>query len=183
MPLRTCEYESRGDAEWLDSNESSAAARTGPAVDAATGSRTALEAIIGRAFHMRVLKELAHIAQNYPELPLILTERRIAIPCVTPDGFAISIRTERGRYVVHLGEWRDEFALANEVIELIDGALRGDVRIRIDIDASGQYHTAEQRLPNGEWISLPQHGDTIHVVRRGGPTRTIFLRNGPFLSS
>jgi hypothetical protein len=134
--------------------------------------------MIDRAFHMRVLKEIAHISENYPELPLVLTERTISIPRTVPDGFAVSIHTERGHYVVRLGEWRDEYALADEVVELVEAALRGDIRIRIDIDAYGQHHVAEQRLPDGEWIRLPHHEHMSGMPLAGGPTRTIFLRNG-----
>jgi len=166
-------YERRGDAEWLEVEASS-----GPPMASPSSSRAALEAMIDRAFHMRVLKEIAHISQNYPELPLVLTERTISIPRSVPDGFAVSIHTERGRYVVRLGEWRDEYALADEVVELVEAALRGDIRIRIDIDAHGQHHVAEQRLPDGEWIKLPHYEETPGAAPMGGPTRTIFLRNG-----
>jgi hypothetical protein len=173
MSVDTRHYECRGDAEWLETS-----AASGPPMASPSSSRAALEAMIDRAFHMRVLKEIAHISQNYPELPLVLTERTISIPRTVPDGFAVSIHTERGHYVVRLGEWRDEYALADEVVELVEAALRGDIRIRIDIDAHGQHHVAEQRLPDGEWIKLPHHEEAPGSAAIGGPTRTIFLRNG-----
>ena len=131
---------------------------------------------------MRVLKEIAHLSQNYPMLPLVLTESKISIPCTAPGGFVMSIETDRGRYVVRLGEWRDEFALADEAVELIESALRGDIRIRIDIGPGGRCYTAERRLPDGAWIDLPHFDDAIYPVSRSGPTRTIFLRNGPILA-
>src|SRR5690606_34605779 len=163
------------------------------------------------AFHMRVLKEIAHLSQNYPALPLVLTESKIFIPCTVPDGFAMSIETNRGRYVVCLGEWRDEFALADEAVELIapalrgdirigigewrddvgladeavglvESALRGDIRLRIDISPGGRYDTAERRLPDGAWIDVPHSDDAIYSRPRSGPMRTIFLRNGPVLT-
>lgn len=180
MSVDSREYECRGDAGWLGSD--SVGASQGSAGSFGCASRAALEATIGRAFHMRVLKEIAHLSQNYPALPLILTESKISIPCTAPDGFAMSIQTDRGRYVVRLSEWRDEFALADEAVELIDSALRGDIRIRIDIGVGGRCYTAERRLPNGDWISLPHFEDTIDPVQRSGPTRTIYLRNDPVLA-
>jgi hypothetical protein len=183
MAVDSREYECRGDAEWLESENAGASE-----VDASTASsfgsasRAALEATIGRAFHMRVLKEIAHLSQNYPALPLVLTESKISIPCTLPDGFAMSIETERGRYVVRLGDWRDEFALADEAVELIEAALRGEIRVRIDVGPGGRYCTAERRLPNGDWIGLPRLEDGIYASPSSGPTRTIILRNGPILA-
>lgn len=182
MAVGSRDYECRGDAEWLDAENAGASQAGSSAASFGSASRAALEAAIGRAFHMRVLKEIAHLSQNYPALPLVLTESKISIPCTVPDGFAMSIETSRGRYVVRLGEWRDEFALADEAVELIESALRGDIRIRIDIGAGGRYYTAERRLPNGDWIDLPHFEDAVYAAPRGDPTRTIFLRNGPVLT-
>ncbi|HWV81030.1 MAG TPA: hypothetical protein VNZ50_06340 [Hyphomicrobiaceae bacterium] len=180
MAVGSRDYERRSDAEWLESDNASQADAS--AASFGSTSRAALEATIGRAFHMRVLKEIAHLSQNYPALPLVLTESKISIPCTAPDGFAMSIETERGRYVVHLGEWRDEFALADEAVELIESALRGEIRVRIDIGPGGRFYTAERRLPSGDWISLPHFEDNIYAAPKMGPTRTIFLRNGPILT-
>ena len=100
MAAGTHDYECRGDAEWLDSENTGASQAGSSAASFGSASRAALEATIGRAFHMRVLKEIAHLSQNYPALPLILTESKISIPCTVPDGFAMSIETDRGRYVL-----------------------------------------------------------------------------------
>ncbi len=174
----TGDYEHRGDGDWLrdDLPEHDEAA---PAGDV---SRSALEESIGRAFHMRILREIAPLARLYPALPLILTENRIAIPCKAPDGFPMSIQTERGRYVVHLGDWRDELALADEAMELIASALNGDIRLRIDLDGRRQHCTAERRLPNGSWITLPHFEDADEPPPLGAPVRTIYLRNGAVIA-
>lgn len=176
------DYEHRSDAEWLDVDEADAPEATLSFGASGCASRGALEATIGRAFHMRVLKEIAHLTQNYPALPLILTESRIAIPRTAPDGFTMSIQTDRGHYVVCLGEWRDEFALAGEAVELIESALRGEIRLRIDISARNTRYAAERRLPNGEWIVLPHHDDAHEDPPAVGQSRTIYLRNGPVLA-
>ena len=102
--------------------------------------------------------------------------------CKAPDGFSMSIKTDRGRYTVCLDEWRDEFALAGEAVELIESALRGDIRIRVDISTVGRRHTAERRLPNGGWINLPSFEDTIDGTSTGKLIRTVYLRNGPVLT-
>jgi hypothetical protein len=182
MAFTHSDYERRGDAEWLDACETGSPEAAKSAHEAGFACRSALEAKIGRAFHMRALKEIAHVSQNYPELPLVLTENRISIPCMFPDGFAMSIQTDRGRYVVRLGEWRDEFALAGEAIELVEWALRGEIRLRIDIGARGRKCTAERKLLSGEWVRLPSHEDELDDPLLVGPIRTIYLRNGQVLT-
>lgn len=173
------DYERRGDAEWLDTDDVDAPDESRMTCTPGRTARDALEATISRAFHIRVLKEIAHLSQNYPALPLILTENKISIPCAAPNGFPMSIETERGHYVVRLGEWCDEFALADEAVELLEAALRGEVRLRIDIDARGRCCAAERRLPNGEWIRLPRHEESIGHATAAGPIRSLFLRNAP----
>jgi hypothetical protein len=182
MSRNSHDYERRGDAEWLDTDDVDAPAAGGSTQAPGSASRSALEAAIGRAFHMRALKEIAHLSLNYPALPLVLTENRISVPSTVPDGFAMSIETDRGRYVVRLGEWRDEFALADEAVELIESALRGEIRLRIDINAHGSHYSAERRLPSGEWIRLPHHDNAFEDPATVGQTRTLFLRNGPVLT-
>jgi len=173
-----CEsYTRRGDAAWLYDDNVIDADWAESADGASIATRDALEATIGRAFHRRVLREIAHVSQNYRALSLILTENKIAIPCSTPNGFAMSIRAERGRYVVHLGEWSDEFALVSEAVELLEAALRGEIRIRIDIGFYDRCIAAEKRLPSGEWIKLPRHEDPMEGARFVGPVRTAFKRN------
>jgi len=171
-------YESRGDADWLHD------VRPLDECEFTLGksARDALEAALGRAFHMRVLREIAKLVQSYPTLPLVLTERAISIARMAPDGFTISVETDRGRYVVRLGEWSDEFALADEVVDLLESALRGEIRLRVDINAYGNHWAAERRLPTGEWIALPHHEDAIVPRSAREPIRTLFLRNGPVLS-
>lgn len=171
-------YEHRGDAEWLYD--------VGPLDECeftlGNSARDALEAALDRAFHMRVLKEIAQLVQNYPTLPLILTEKRVSIARMAPDGFPISVETDRGRYVVRLGEWSDEFALADEVVDLLEAALRGEIRLRVDINAYGKHWAAERRLPKGEWITLPHHEDTVIPGTEKAPIRTLFLRNASVLA-
>jgi len=171
-------YEHRGDADWLHDQGSFEECE----FTLGNSARDALEAAIGRAFHMRVLKEITQLLQDYPTLPLILSENRISIARIAPDGFPISVETDRGRYVVRLGEWSDEFALANEVVDLLEVALRGDIRLRVDIDAYGKHWAAERRLPTGEWITLPYHEEMIVAATAREPLRTLFLRNGTVLA-
>ena len=177
MAYRTHDYVTKGDAEWLYEGSGDPPDSGGLTYESDHVARRMLEATIGRAFHKRVLKEFARLSQDYPTLPLILTESRLSVPCTAPDAFAMAIETDRGRYVVRLGEWRDEFAVAGEAMELIEAALRGEIRLRIDIDAQAQHCSAERRLPNGEWITLPHYEDTVDDAPRVGSVRTIYLQN------
>lgn len=166
-------YTRRGDAAWLyaDGAEDCDDSRFG------SDDRDALALTIGRAFHVRVLQEIASLSQDYPGLPLILTENKASIPSTTADGFEVSIQTERGHFIVCLGEWRDEFALVGEAIELIEAALRGEIRLRVDIGPREQHWTAEKRLLNGQWIRLPRHEESAERAESGDPVRTKVLRN------
>lgn len=174
-------YASRGDAQWLDSDHDhlpDCGELTSASADVA---RRMLEATIGRAFHKRVLKEFVRLSNDYPTLPLILTEKRLSIASNAPDEFNMAIETDRGRCVVHLGAWRDEFASAGDAIELLDAAVRGEIRLRIDIDERAQHCSAERRLANGEWITLPRYDDEFGDDVLVGVVRTIYLRNGHML--
>ncbi len=179
MCKRSSEYECIGDAEWLEPCND---VPTFESIDfdqsSIATSRTTLEETINRAFRTKVLKQIADLMQYYPNVPLIVTRNKISIATTAPDGFAMSVRTECGRYVVNLGNWRDELVHAEEAVELVERAMRGEIRLRIDIDARGQHYTAEQMLPKGDWIALPHcEDDNIHTPMVG-PIRTLFLRNG-----
>lgn len=174
----SCSYASRGDAQWLDDGYDEPSELTSASAQLA---RAMLEATMERAIHRRLLKEFVRLSRDYPTLPLILTEKRLSIPCGAPDEFNMVIATNRGRCVVHLGAWRDEFASVGEAIELIDAAVCGDIRLRIDIDERAQHCSAERRLTNGDWIRMPrcddEGGDDVLV----GVVRTIYLRKGHML--
>jgi len=176
------DYETRGDAQWLEGDGYYSSSPGKTTISSSGTSRSGLEPTIERIFHMRVLKEVAQLLRTYPALPLILTKNRISVPCTAPSGFPMSVQTEGGRYIVRLGEWRDEFVLADEVVELIEAAFRGEVRIRIDLDARGRHCSAERRLANGEWIRLPHHSDAGAAPVMIGPVRTLFLCNGQALA-
>jgi hypothetical protein len=171
-------YASRGDAQWLDAGRDDPILSDDLTSQSGDIARRMLEATIERAFHKRVLKEFVRLSRDYPTLPLILTEKRLSIPCTAPDEFSMVIETKRGRCVVYLGAWRDEFASVTEAIELLDAAIAGEIRLRIDIDERGQHCSAEQRLINGDWIELPRCEDTDDDIPFVGVVRTIYLRNG-----
>ena len=167
-------YTRRGDAAWLYTGVPDWSDDEDP-VD--HDAREALAATIGRAFHVRVLKEIARLSEDYPGLPLILTENKVSIPCTSLDGFEVSIETHRGHYIVALGEWSDEFALVGEAIELLEAALLGEIRLRDDVSAQGQCWLAEKRLLSGQWIGLPRHEDPAERAICLMPIRTKVLRN------
>jgi hypothetical protein len=169
-----CSYASKGDAQWLDTGYDDPNELTS---ESSRLARSMLEATMERAFHKRVLREFVRLSRDYPTLPLILTEKRLSIPCGAPDEFNMVIETSRGRCVVHLGAWSDEFASVGEAIELIDAAVRGDIRLRIDIDERAKHCSAERRLINGDWITMPRCDDDAADVLVG-VVRTIYLRNG-----
>ncbi len=171
-------YASRGDAQWLDTGRVDVPEFDELTSASAGAARSMLQATIERAFHKRVLKEFVRLSRDYPTLPLVLTEKRLSIPCAAPDEFNMAIETSRGRCVVHLGAWRDEFASVGEAIELLDAAISGEIRLRIDIDERGPHCSAERRLTNGEWITLPRYEDIDDDVPMVGVVRTIYLRNG-----
>lgn len=178
MCAQASKYERTGDAEWLEADQSTASRAITFDWSSIATARCALEETVNQAFRTKVLKQIAELMQGYPTVPLVVTRSKIAIACIAPDGFPMSILIEGGRYVVNLGKWRDELVRAEEAVGLIDAALRGVIRLRIDIDARGEHCAAERRLPNGDWITLPHYDDDDDDVPLVGPVRTVYLRNG-----
>ena len=170
-------YTRRGDAAWLYPDGVEDADWSEGNDHLYSAARDTLAATIGRAFHVRVLQEIARLSQDYPGLPLILTENKASIPCSAPDGFDVSIQTERGHYIVSLGGWSDEFALVSEAIELLEAALLGAIRLRVDGGYKDQRWTAEKRLLNGQWLKLPRHEEPDDCAVLVDPARTKVLRN------
>lgn len=95
MSWRTDDYASRGDPEWLDAPEDRSPEYFDQPYAADHVARKMLEATIARAFHKRVMKEFLRLSQDYPTLPLILTEKRLSVPCTAPDEFPMAIETDR----------------------------------------------------------------------------------------
>jgi len=176
MTYTSRDFGQTDDAGWLTASNNDLTQSSELTYASAQIDCNMLQKTLGRAIHKRVLSPFAHLMQDYPTVPLILTEKRLSIPSFAPDDFMIAIEVDHGRYVLHLGAWRDEFAVAGEAVELIEAALRGDIRIRIDIDARAQHCSAERRLLNGDWITLPRHDDSAEDTLMVGVVRTIYLR-------
>jgi hypothetical protein len=182
MTYTSRDYGPTGDAGWLDANIDDQPLSGELTYASAHIDCNRLQETIGRAVHKRAQRAFAHLMQDYPTVPLILTEKRLLIPSIAPDEFMIAIDVDRGCYVLHLGAWRDEFAVAGEAVELIEAALRGDIRIRIDIDARAQHCSAERRLVSGDWVTLPRNDDSAEDALMVGVVRTIYLRKRSSLS-
>lgn len=141
------------------------------------GPREDFETRVQRVFHVRALQKIAQIAWTYPGLPLVLTENGISIPSPTADGFAMAMRYSDGRYVNFLGEWSCEFLLPGPSLELLEAALRGEIRLKVQITLDDQRWSAERRSATGQWLEQPSDLDDAEDAPLVEPIRTIYLMN------
>ncbi len=132
---------------------------------------------IGRVLHARAVQKLTRVLEHHPGVFVVYNDNLIAIPSPTAQGFSMSIVTDRGRCTVVFGQWEDDFASADEAVALIDEALYGDVRMRVDIGERASRWVLERRLPSGTWIEQPRScpEDIPQLMQRH--VRTAYLHN------
>ena len=111
---------------------------------------------IGRMLHTRSIRELGRVLARHPNLVVACADNLITIPSPAAHGFTMSIVTERGRCTVVFGEWEDDFASVEEAVGLIEDALHGDIRLRVDMDDQQTRWVLERRLPDGTWLEQPR---------------------------
>ncbi len=166
------DYEHRGDAEWL--NEPCEQDET-EFVPGGT-AREAFKAALDCTHHIRLLEQLARLLQKCPALFLKLKDQTIRIGGTNPNGCPISVMTLRNRYVVRFGDWSAQFALMKDVVDLLQAALEGEVRLLVYIKDNGSHWVAERRLQTGHWTKI-HDVDSLTIWPSGEPTHTIVLRN------
>ena len=132
---------------------------------------------IGRVLHARAVQKLTKVLEHHPGVFVVYNDNLIAIPSPTAQGFSMSISTDRGRCTVVFGQWEDDFASADEAVGLIDDALHGDLRLRVDIGERESHWVLERRLPSGTWLEQP-HSSLQNTPRRmQRHVRTAYLHN------
>lgn len=132
---------------------------------------------VGRVLHARAVRKLAKVLEGHPDLFVAYSDNLITIPSPTAQGFTMSIATERGRCTVVFGQWEDDFALVDEAVGLIEDALHGDVRLRVDSDRLTSRWAMERRRPDGTWLELPRSCFHPDPRPRFQQTRTVYLHN------
>lgn len=133
---------------------------------------------IGRVLHARVVRALEDVMKKHPDLIVACMDNRITIPAPVGYGFSMSIATDLGRCRVLFGEWSDDFASVKEAVSLIEDALSGDVRLRVDIfDAHDTRWFLERRLPDGSWIEQPRSGSPSTSPSHAQAMQTVYLHN------
>ncbi len=133
---------------------------------------------IGRVLHARCVRELGRLLTRHPNLVVACTDNLITIPSPAAHGFTMSIVTDRGRCTVVFGEWEDDFTAVEEAVGLIEDALHGDIRLRVDVDEHDTRWTLERRLPDGTWMEQPRASlpETLKFLR-GRRRTTTYLHN------
>ena len=93
-----------------------------------------------------------------------------------PLGFRMSATVEDGRYALYFDEWFEEFECEEIAREIFEAALRGEVRLKVDILSGRRWRWTLERLDaNGNWRS---EGSVGHVLWRfWGRQTSIHLRN------
>lgn len=92
------------------------------------------------------------------------------------NGFNMSVMVEEGRYALYFDNWVEEFELEEIARELFEAALKGEVRIKVDILSGRRWRWTLERVDSaGNWHA---ESSTDHVIWRfWGRQSTIYLRN------
>jgi len=93
-----------------------------------------------------------------------------------PQGFQMSVMIEDGRFALYFDDWMEEFESEDIVRDVLEAALRGEARLRVDTLAGRRWRWTLERLDAaGNWVS---ESTISHVIWRfWGPQSTLYLKN------
>ncbi|MET0568741.1 MAG: hypothetical protein ABWZ74_06645 [Hyphomicrobiaceae bacterium] len=115
-------------------------------------SRADWEANVSRAFQILALRWLDGLLAQYGHLKATCRKNRITVSPVSVHGFAVTLSTEGGRCQVLLGPCREEFGSVADATDYMMAAIRGDLRLRVDLNWRPHRWVVERLLPDGTWI-------------------------------
>ena len=114
--------------------------------------RPDFEANVSRAFQLLALRWLDHLLERYENVTASCGKNRITVPPLSPQGFTVMLSTEGGRCKVLIGPCGEEFGSVAEATDYMTAAVRGDLRLRVDLDRRPHRWTVERRLADGSWM-------------------------------
>lgn len=139
-------------------------------------SRMGSEANVSRAFQILALRWLDGLLAQHGHLKAACRQNRITVSPVSVHGFAVTLSTEGGRCQVLLGPCSEEFGSVADATDYMMAAIRGDLRLRVDLNWRPHRWVVERVLPDGTWID-----DAAVKVPEGsqwcGPQDSCYFRN------
>jgi hypothetical protein len=142
----------------------------------APASRSDSEANVSRAFQILALRWLDNLLAEHAELKATCRKNRITVSPLSMHGFAVTLSTEGGRCQVLLGPCSEEFGSVAEATDYMMAAVRGDLRLRVDLNWRPHRWAVERQLSDGTWID-----DTAVEVPQGShwcaPKDSCYFRN------
>ncbi len=120
---------------------------------AACGSRRSdSEANVSRAFQILALRWLDGLLAQHGHLKATCRKNRITVSPFSVHGFAVTLSTEGGRCQVLLGPCSEDFGSVADATDYMMAAIRGDLRLRVDLNWRPHRWAVERVLPDGTWI-------------------------------
>jgi len=89
---------------------------------------------------------------RYEKVTATCSRNRITVAPVSTQGFAVTLSTEGGRCKVLLGPCCEEFGSVAEATAYMTAAIRGDLRLRVDVGQRPYRWAVERRLRTGSWL-------------------------------
>ncbi len=150
------------------------ASETLPAV--LDASRNAGEHKLSRAFQRLALMWLDKLLSEHPNLKAVCRNNQITILPPTTLGFATTLSVDRGRCKVLLGPCSKDFGSVVEATMYMTAAIRGDLRLRVDLNWRPYRWRVECHLPDGSWAD-----DLTIEIPKGSqycaPPHSCYFRN------
>lgn len=115
-------------------------------------SRWGSEANVSRAFQILALRWLDGLLAQHGHLKATCRKNRITVSPVSVHGFAVTLSTEGGRCRVMLGPCSEDFGSVSDATDYMTAAIRGDLRLRVDLNWRPHRWAVERLLPDATWI-------------------------------
>jgi hypothetical protein len=78
-------------------------------------------------------------------------ETHLRIRAAQPDGLPIFVIADKRRATLALGDWYDDFSSLGDLLWMIDRAIEGGVRLRIDFANAEPIRWAVEAYVDGTW--------------------------------
>lgn len=141
--------------------------------------RPDFEANVTRAFQLLALRWLDSLFERHEKVTASCGKNRITVAPLSPQGFATTLSTEGGRCKVLIGPCSEEFGSVAEATEYMTAAIRGDLRLRVDLDQRPHSWTVERRLADGSWIEDTEAETSWTRSYRQPVGKSWYFRNEP----
>jgi len=128
----------------------------------------------------RLFRQIERLASSIATVRCQSTANGIAVEPTCPDGLPVSVFKMDGRQTLCIGNWYDDVDDDALVLSLVERALCGQLRLRLESDGQ-KFHTftVEVHERPGKWIEVGQMA-TGHWLRSRTSRRVKYLCNEDF---